>query len=91
MELCFNIIELILGCFCPRNCNVKELGTCTNVYLCFLRQYYLSLVTTNFQLAFFPMMLKKKINLSMCDALHDFGPFVQFKKREKHPGRKVAG
>ena len=32
----------------------------------------------------------------ICDALHDLVPFVQFKKREKHPFRtvnfsKVAG
>ena len=25
----------------------------------------------------------------ICDALHDLVPFVQFKKREKHPWRSV--
>ena len=26
----------------------------------------------------------------ICDALHDFVPFAQFKKREKHPWRSVT-
>ena len=26
----------------------------------------------------------------ICDGLHDLVPFVQFKKREKHPWRSVA-
>ena len=26
----------------------------------------------------------------MCDASHDLVPFVQFKKREKHPWKSVA-
>ena len=33
--------------------------------------------------------LSEKI-LSMCDALRDLVPFVQFKKREKHPWRSVT-
>ena len=28
--------------------------------------------------------------LRICDALRDFVPFVQFKKREKHPWRSVT-
>ena len=33
--------------------------------------------------------LSEKI-LSMCDALRDLVPFVQFKKREKYPWRSVT-
>ena len=29
-------------------------------------------------------------NYEICDALHDLVPFVQFKKREKHPWRSVT-
>ena len=29
-------------------------------------------------------------NYSICDALRDLIPFVQYKKREKHPWRSVA-
>ena len=34
------------------------------------------------------MNSKRKIHIS--DALHDLVPFVQFKKRKKHPGRSVT-
>ena len=29
-------------------------------------------------------------NMNICGALHDLVPFVQFKKREKHPWRSVT-
>ena len=29
-------------------------------------------------------------NIYKCDALHDLGPFFQFKKREKHSWRSVT-
>ena len=28
--------------------------------------------------------------VTICDVLHDLVPFVQFKKREKHPWRSVT-
>ena len=31
----------------------------------------------------------KDANMQICDALRDFVPFVQFKKRGKHPWRSV--
>ena len=31
-----------------------------------------------------------KTHTASCDALRDLGPFVQFKKREKHPWRSVT-
>ena len=33
---------------------------------------------------------KVVITLRICDALRDLVPFVQFKKREKHPRRSVT-
>ena len=39
-------------------------------------------------------MLRKSMVMTRwqdsCDALHDLVPFVQFKKREKHPWRSVT-
>ena len=34
-------------------------------------------------------MLFERARQNKCDALHDLVPFVQFKKREKHPWRSV--
>ena len=28
--------------------------------------------------------------MKICDAFHDLVPFIQFKKREKHPWRNVT-
>ena len=39
---------------------------------------------------FFPPLTPLSAIMGICDALHDFIPFVQFKKREKHPWRSVT-
>ena len=33
--------------------------------------------------------MKGLLNINKCGALRDLVPFVQFKKREKHPWRRV--
>ena len=35
-------------------------------------------------------MSEEYVQRSICDALRDLVPFVQFKKREKHPWRGVT-
>ena len=36
------------------------------------------------------MGMKLKNKKTICDALRDLVPFLQFKKREKHPWRRVG-
>ena len=35
-------------------------------------------------------ILKNNQHAITCDALRDLAPFIQFKKREKHPWRRVT-
>ena len=46
--------------------------------------------TDNLKYCLTPELLQVRMNISICGALRDLVPFVQFKKRKKHPWRSVT-